>query len=243
MTDSADETRIQARLGELEREYTLPHGTADHLRELLRLVEESHHSLTAVRDPVAGVEVHVADSLAGLGLDELRAPGVLADIGSGAGFPGLVLALARPESRVVLVESVGKKAEFLREAAELIAAGNVEVVTGRAEAWDAGLGICDVVTARALARLDVLLEYAAPLLREGGALVAWKGRRDPDEERAASVAAPILGMDEPVATRVTGPDGAERHLYLSQKVRSTPARYPRRPGMAAKRPLGGSARA
>ncbi len=110
------------------------------------------------------MEVHIADSLAGLELAELRTPGVVADIGSGAGFPGLVLALARPESRVVLVESVGKKAEFLREAAEELSAGNVEVVTGRAEAWPAGIGACDVVTARALARLDILLEYAAPLL-------------------------------------------------------------------------------
>ncbi len=184
--------------------------------------------------------MHVADSLAGLDIEEVRAAGVIADLGSGAGFPGLVLAIALPQARVVLVESVGKKAEFLVEAAEELGIDNVEVVGGRAEAWDAGLESCDVVTARALARLDVLLEYAAPLLRVGGALVAWKGRRDRPEEQGAAVAAGILGMEQPAVRSAAGPAGAERHLYLSRKVRSTPPGYPRRPGMAAKRPRGGS---
>jgi len=165
--------------------------------------------------------------------------GVIADLGSGAGFPGLVVAVARPQARVVLVESVGKKAVFLEEAAEDLRLQNVEVVGGRAEDWDAGIGACDVVTARALARLDVLLEYAAPLLRVDGALVAWKGKRDKGEETSAWKAGKILGMEAPVPTTVPGPDGSERHLYLSRKLRPTPAGYPRRPGMAAKRPLGG----
>jgi 16S rRNA (guanine527-N7)-methyltransferase len=172
----------------------------------------------------------------------IREAALIADLGSGAGFPGLVLAIALPGARVVLVESVGKKAGFLEEAAERLQLDNVEVVNGRAEGWDAGRERCDVVTARALARLDVLLEYAAPLLRVDGALVAWKGKRDKGEETGAWKAGKILGMEAPVPVAVPGPDGSERHLYLSRKLRSTPPDYPRRPGMAAKRPLGGSSR-
>ena len=239
VTSAPDEAAVAARLAALVAQYGLPPGAGARLRRLLDLVQESHHSLTAVRDPVAGVEVHIADSLAGLSVEAIQSAKLIADLGSGAGFPGLVLALARPEARVVLVESVGKKAGFLADAAEELRLENVEVVGGRAEAWEAGLGACDVVTARALARLDVLLEYAAPLLRGEGALVAWKGKRDKGEETAAWKAGKILGMEAPVPRIVPGPDGSERHLYLSRKLRSTPAGYPRRPGMAAKRPLGG----
>jgi 16S rRNA (guanine527-N7)-methyltransferase len=239
VTSASDEQAVSARLTELVAQYGLQADAAPRLRKLLDLVQQSHHSLTAVRDPIAGVEVHIADSLAGLNVDAIQTAKLIADLGSGAGFPGLVLALALPEARVVLVESVGKKAGFLEEAAEDLRLENVEVVGGRAEAWEGGLGECDVVTARALAHLDVLLEYAAPLLRVDGALVAWKGKRDKGEETAAWKAGKILGMEAPVPTTVPGPEGSERHLYLSRKLRLTPAGYPRRPGMAAKRPLGG----
>lgn len=243
VTLTPDDQAVSARLAELAGQYGLPDAAAPRLQRLLGLVQESHHSLTAVRDPRAGAEVHVADSLAGLKMKALRGAGAIADLGSGAGFPGLVLAIALPETRVVLVESVGKKAGFLQEAADELALGNVEVVSGRAEDWVAGREACDVVTARALARLDVLLEYAAPLLRTGGALVAWKGNRDKGEETGAWKAAAVLGMEAPVPTSVPGPDASERHLYLSRKLRSTPPGYPRRAGIAVKRPLGASSRA
>lgn len=235
-----DDRSVLGRLTALARDFDLPGQAPGQLEELLRLVQASPHSLTAVRDPGDGVELHVADSLAGLRIDAVRTAGRIADLGSGAGFPGLVLAVALPETEVVLVESVGKKATFLEEAIDLLGLANAEVVGGRAEGWTAGLGTCDVVTARALAALDILLEYAAPLLVEGGSLVAWKGRRSPPEEEAAAAAAQILGMEPPDAVPVPGPAGAERHLYLSRKVGPTPSGYPRREGMARKRPLGGS---
>ena len=243
VTSASDEQAVSARLAALAAHYGLPAEAPARMRRLLELVQQSHHSLTAVRDPAAGVEVHIADSLAGLEVADVRAAGLIADLGSGAGFPGIVLGLALPDVRVVLVESVGKKAGFLEEAAEDLQLENVEVVSGRAEAWEAGLGVCDVITARALARLDVLLEYAAPLLRVDGALVAWKGKRDKGEETGAWKAGKILGMEAPVPTTVPGPEGSERHLYLSRKLRPTPPGYPRRAGMAAKRPLGGSSSA
>ncbi len=115
---------------------------------------------------------------------------------------------------------------------------NAEVVHARAEAWDDGARGDDLVTARALAPLSVLAEYAAPLLRDHGVLVAWKGRRDAQEEADGAYAAEQLGL-EPVEIRRVQPFPAarDRHLHVMRKVAPTPPRFPRRPGMAAKRPL------
>jgi 16S rRNA (guanine527-N7)-methyltransferase len=191
-----------------------------------------------VTDPREAVDVHVADSLVGLEVEDVRRAEVLADLGAGAGFPGLVLAAALPAARVVLVESVGRKAEFLRRAASALGLERAEVVALRAEEWRAGLGACDVVCARALARMDVLAEYAAPLLREGGALVAWKGRRDAEEERGGAAAAARLGLAvEEVREVHPWPEAQARHLHVLRKVAPTPPGFPRRPGMARKRPL------
>lgn len=239
---TAAHQRVQARLDELAAAYALPDAAPGRLTRLLDLVAASPHALTTVRDPADGVEVHVADSLAGLLVPEVRDAGVIADLGSGAGFPGLVLATALPDARVVLVESVGKKAAFLTEAVERLGLDNVEVVHGRAESWLAGVGACDVVTARALASLAVLLEYASPLLRDGGVLVAWKGRRDAAEEAAGRRAAAELAMSAPEAIATAPIAGGERYLDLSRKVGPTPPGYPRREGMARKRPRGGSGR-
>ncbi|MGH2949562.1 MAG: RsmG family class I SAM-dependent methyltransferase [Solirubrobacteraceae bacterium] len=113
------------------------------------------------------------------------------------------------------------------------------MVHARAEDWPAGLGAHDLVTARALAALPVVSEYAAPLLRVGGVLVAWKGLVDQHESRAGLIAARELRL-EPVEVRVVAPYvGAERRtLHVFRKLGATPARFPRRPGMAVKRPLG-----
>jgi 16S rRNA (guanine527-N7)-methyltransferase len=121
---------------------------------------------------------------------------------------------------------------------------NASVVISRAEEWREGIGSCDVVTARALAALDVVAEYAAPLLRIGGTLVAWRGRRDPAGEAAAARAAGQLGLEPGDVLHVEPYAGAEnRHLHLLLKVSDTPARFPRRPGVARRRPLGAVPRA
>jgi len=229
--------RVLNRLDGLAQQWELPAGFPSRIALLLGLVRDSPHSLTTVRDPADGVEVHVADSLAGLAVPQLRSAGRIADLGAGAGFPGLVLAAALPESRVALVESVGKKAAFAADAAAQIGLANVEVVPRRAEEWKDGIGAVDVVTARALAPLGVLLEYATPLLRVNGLLVAWKARRDAQEESRARRAAALLGMESPLPLDVPARTGTERRLYLSHKVRDTPAGFPRRAGMARNRPL------
>ncbi len=196
---------------------------------------------TTVRDPRGVRDDHLADALAALALPALANPGVIADLGSGAGVPGLPLAVALPSCTVFLVEGNGRKCEFIARAAAAMGLRNVEVVHGRAETWRAGLERCDVVTARALAPLPVVAEYAAPLLQVGGSLVAWRGRRDLDEEARAERAAGVLGLSPLEPVRVRPYEGAEnRHLHVMVKQRTTPPRFPRRDGVARKRPLGES---
>ncbi|WP_051221539.1 16S rRNA (guanine(527)-N(7))-methyltransferase RsmG [Conexibacter woesei] len=234
--------RVDKRIAELTTQWALPPEAPQQLREILDAVAAEPTSITTVRDPAQGVDVHVADSLAGLAVPELRGARAIADLGAGGGFPGLVLAVALPDARVTLVESVGKKTDFLRRTADAVGLANVHVVTGRAERWPEGIGAHDVVTARALAPLNILAEYAAPLLREGGRLIAWKARRDPSEVRDGLFAADVLGLEpQPTIAAETFPGADERHLYVYLKVRPTPARFPRREGMARKRPLQPSA--
>jgi 16S rRNA (guanine527-N7)-methyltransferase len=225
----------------LASRYGLPAGAEERLATLLDLVAAEPAAITAVRDPAEGVNVHVADSLIALDVPSVRAAHRIADLGSGGGFPGLALAIALPEARVAAVESVGRKCAFLARAAAELGLANVEVVNARAEAWDEGLGAHDLVVARALAPMPVLVEYAAPLLAVGGTLVAWKGRLEPEEEADGDAAALALGMSAPEGLAVQPFDAAhDRYLYLNSKVSPTPARYPRRPGMARKRPIRGS---
>lgn len=231
-------------LAGLVERYALPSGAAELLARLLTALADDPHAPTTVRSPLAAVDVHVADSLAALELPDVRAAREIADLGAGAGFPGLALAIALPAARVALVESNARKCAFIRAAAAAAEVGNAVAVPERAESWAEGIGGCDVVTARALAPLAVIAEYAAPLLRERGVLVAWKGRRDGDEERAAEAAAGELGLAVEEVRTVTPYAGAEhRHLHVLRKVAPTPPRFPRRPGMARKRPLGAGSRA
>jgi 16S rRNA (guanine527-N7)-methyltransferase len=221
----------------VERSGLTPEATAA-IERLLDLVANEPAAPTTVRDRAEAVDVHVADSLSGLELAAVRGARRIADLGAGAGFPGLVLAAALPDARVTLVESVKRKCDWLSRAVETMGLANVDVVHTRAEEWPGGLGAHDLVTARALATLNVLVEYAAPLLADGGALVAWKGRRDPVEEADGGAAAEQVGMALRDVRRVEPfADVRDRHLYLYLKVRPTPNRYPRRAGMARKRPL------
>jgi 16S rRNA (guanine527-N7)-methyltransferase len=191
---------------------------------------------TSVHDRAEGANVHIADSLVGLEVPAVAEAGRIADLGSGAGLPGLVLAIARPEAEVVLVESVGKKCAWLERTAGDLGLDNVRVACARAEELDEPP--FDVVTARALAALPVLCEYAAPLLREGGALVAWKGAVDAREEADGLYAAEVLGLEREEVRAVQPYPGSERRtLHVFRKKQSTPEMYPRRAGMAAKRPL------
>ena len=192
---------------------------------------------TTVRDESEAWRVHVADSLSGLDLDALAGARRIADIGAGAGFPGLALAAALPDAEVVLVESVGRKCEFMADAIGRAGLRNARVECRRAEELSGEP--FEAVTARAVGRLSTLAELASPLLVEQGVLAAWKGRRDDEEEDELRGAGEQLGM-ELEEVRWVGPyaGSRNRHLYLVRKVAPTPEGLPRRPGMAKKRPFG-----
>jgi 16S rRNA (guanine527-N7)-methyltransferase len=221
---------------ELVARFGLPDGAAAQLEALLDgLAEPEAPTTVHARDEA--IEVHLADSLVALELDAVRAAETIADLGSGAGFPGLALAAARPDAHVALVESAARKSSFLAQLADRVGLGNAEIVTARAEEWHATV---DLVTARALAELPVVLEYAAPLLNEGGTVVVWRGRREADEEARADTAAGELGLAlQDVRSVRPFPRAEHRHLHSYVKVAPTPDRFPRRAGMARKRPLGG----
>jgi 16S rRNA (guanine527-N7)-methyltransferase len=197
-----------------------------------------------VRDPGEAWRAHVADSLTGLEISALHSARAIADVGSGAGFPGLVLAVALPAAHVDLIESVTRKCDFLRDASARAGIENVSVINARSEEHAAGAGreAYDVVTARAVGRLATLAELASPLLREGGTLIAWKGRRDPDEEAELARAGEMVAMAPRKILEVGESAGYEhRHLHAVRKIGRTPDNLPRRPGVAKKRPYGGRA--
>jgi 16S rRNA (guanine527-N7)-methyltransferase len=195
-----------------------------------------------VTEPAAVARAHLLDALSALPVLDARAPSRAADLGSGGGVPGLVLALARPGIAWTLVDSVGKKCDALRAFAEALGLRSVTVIADRAES----LGRdplhrerYELVTARACAALPVLAEYALPLAAIGGALLAWKGplAAGDDELVRGTAAAALLGGGPP-AIHDTGIPALGRHrLVLVPKERTTPERYPRRPGEPGRRPL------
>jgi 16S rRNA (guanine527-N7)-methyltransferase len=199
-----------------------------------------------VSAPAEALDFHVADGLSGLAVSDLTRARRIADVGAGAGFPGLALAIALPRARVDLIESAGRKTAVIGRLAQAAELPNARPITARAEDWARTPGALggggeayDAVVARAVAALSVLVEYAAPLLRDGGVLVAWKGARSGEEEAAGSAAAAAVGLAPDEVRRVEPFEGArDRHLHVYRKIAPTPERFPRRAGMAVKRPLG-----
>jgi len=226
-------------LGPLADRYGLDELAVRRLRQFGSLLVHDELAPTTVRAPARVRDDHLADALVALELPEVRAAGTLADLGSGAGVPGIPLAIVLPDTQLTLIEGNNRKCEFMARAIELLGVGNVEVVHGRAETWKPGIGHNDIVTARALGPLDILAEYAAPLLVMGGALVAWRGKREPEAEADGARAAEILGLQVNPPMQVTPYAGAEhRYLHVLSKRAETPGRFPRRDGVARKRPLG-----
>lgn len=210
------------------------------LEALLELLAEPRAPIS-VASAHRARDVHIADSLSGLEIESLASANRIADLGSGAGLPGLALAACLPGSRFDLIESVGRKCEFLRAAIERMGLANAAVVCERSEDWAAGEGRerYEAVTARAVGSLATVAELASPLLAEGGVLAVWRGARSSEEEAEVARAAARLAI-EPIEIRSVRPyEGSrDRHIHLLRKNGPTPIELPRRPGLAAKRPFG-----
>jgi 16S rRNA (guanine527-N7)-methyltransferase len=202
-------------------------------------------NVTGLTDPVAVVDTLVGDSLALLAVPQLQehAGGAVLDLGAGAGVPGVPVAVALPGVRITLLDAVAKKCEFMRAAVTAAGLeGRASVVCARSERHAAagapGRAAYDVVLARAVAQLAVLVELAAPLLRQGGVLLASKTRAALLEEGAvADVAAERCGLrqEPPVLLAASPLDQAVCAVF--RKTEPTPEWLPRREGMATKRPL------
>jgi 16S rRNA (guanine527-N7)-methyltransferase len=219
--------------------HRLDAGQLRQLQKLLERLVEDPEAPTSIRDPTEAVDVHLADSLIGLEIAELHAARSLVDIGSGAGLPGLALAVALPSCEVALLESQTRKCTFLETVSAYLETGNTTVVCARAEDWAEGRDAQDVAVARAIAPQPVVLEYAAPLLRVGGLLIDWRGVRSHDDEAHAARAAAELGLSlREIRHVVPFPAAHSHHLHVFEKIAPTPGRFPRRAGIARKRPLG-----
>jgi 16S rRNA (guanine527-N7)-methyltransferase len=228
--------RLGARAAELGA--PLPPGAAARLIALLDRIAVEPQNLTAIEGVEAGIDRHLLDSLVALGHPRLAGARAAVDVGSGAGFPGLALAAARPEMAVTLVESERRKAEWLLRASADFP--NVRVVADRSEHLAAReREAFPLALARALGPAPVALELAAPLVAVGGVVLLWRGdRADPAEEADAAAAAGLLGLAPEAPLRARPFPGARRLLQSFAKVAPTDARYPRRAGRAASRPLG-----
>jgi 16S rRNA (guanine527-N7)-methyltransferase len=224
---------------------TLPPGFGDSVERYVALLLAANRSLnlTRILEPEAIARFHLLDALAALPFLDAGAPSEAVDLGSGGGVPAVPLALARPEMAWTLVESVGRKAAVLRQMVAELPLGEILVIDDRAE----NLGHDPrhreryaLATARACAALPVLMEYALPLLRRGGALLAWKGDLVPDDNEMirGRAAASQLGGGR-LERHEAGLSALGGHRFVTVgKERPAPARFPRRPGEPRRRPLG-----
>lgn len=208
-------------------------------RELLAWNEK--FNLTAIRDVDGIRSKHFLDSLSCSLVWKETSPRRLVDVGTGAGFPGLVLKILYPAMKLTLVESVGKKANFCAHMLETLELDGVEVLTARAEdvgRMPAHREKYDWAVARAVAAMPVLAEYLLPLVRVGGGMLAQKGEGGPAEVVAAEKALRLLGGRMRQLIKVELPGVAdERFLVVIDKVAATPPIYPRKAGAPAKKPL------
>ncbi len=198
-------------------------------------------NLTRVSDPGEFWDKHVLDSLACAEIPEYKEAGRILDLGTGAGFPGVPLAVLSPEKKFVLVDSVGKKLRAVETEAEKIGLANVSFIHGRAE--DLSRDPClretfDLCVSRAVANLPVLLEYCLPFIRTGGSLLSYKGPGYKEEIDAASNALKLLGgrVADVIEAGLEDRD-MDHYIVVIRKTAPTPEKYPRKAGTPAKDPL------
>ena len=226
------------------------HQETFRLFEKILTEENKKFNLTRITSPQQIRTRHFLDSLAGLDIldtlsQELGKPLQILDAGSGSGFPGLALAIIRPEWSFVSLEATGKKTVFQKKVCDALKLKNVQVIHGRAEDFAGQKNFrenFDVITARALADLSVLAELTLAFLQKGGLAVFWKGSSVKEELAKADGAIRQMGCNLDKIARYTlhveNEQPAEFSLVVCKKINSTPKSYPRVYGMIKKNPLG-----
>jgi 16S rRNA (guanine527-N7)-methyltransferase len=201
-------------------------------------------NVIGTRDQDEIIREHLIDALSCLIVEDLRQEGSLIDIGTGAGLPGIPLAIAQSNLHVTLLESTEKKVRFLKSACAELNLGNLEVLHTRAEELGgrpAYRETFDFASARALATLPVVIEYCAPLVNLGGTILAMKGRLSDGELSQGVLASQELGIEFREVREVNYEEQLpqkQRRIVVLDKARETPDKFPRKAGRAKKRPLG-----
>ena len=206
------------------------------------LEKNEHINLTAVRDRDEALQKHIADSLSCDFMEEYQKALSVIDIGTGAGFPGVPLAITSPDKNFVLVDSLNKRLKIIDELVDEIGITNIKTVHGRAE--DIGRSVeyrekFDVCVSRAVASLDILSEWCIPFVKVGGYFISYKGENVSRETAEAANAIRALGGEiEEIRKIEDGNESISGHvLVMIKKVRKTPNKYPRQGGQAKKNPI------
>lgn len=251
MTNNSGSSPIQPLLvsGALQLGISLTRAQVQQFEAYHHLLVEwnERFNLTAITGYDDVQTKHFLDSLTGLPVlqhalgDRLPSSLSLCDVGTGAGFPGIPLKIVLPEMALTLVDGTAKKIAFLETVCNELGLAEVELVQGRAEElgqqveWRAQF---DVVTARAVAPLNTLVEYLLPLVRRDGYAMIYKGANAPQEVDEARKAVTVLGGEIAEVAAVSVPHLEEgRYIILLRKVKATPVEYPRGQGLARKTPL------
>lgn len=196
-------------------------------------------NLTAITDPEGVTVKHFYDSLMVLRCTEIPQGASLIDVGTGAGFPGIPLAIMRPGLQLTLLDSLNKRLVFLEEVCRSLGI-HAQLRHARAEEGGRQAGLresFDIATARAVAGMNVLCEYCLPFVKKGGLFIAMKGPDGENEVKEASRGIGVLGGKPEKLEKLTLPDGSQRCVVLLRKVRETPAAYPRHGSKISKKPL------
>ena len=227
--------RLEQQVGEEKAELMI-----HYMDEILRMNE--HINLTAVRDPEEFIVKHLLDSLGCVGSPEWEKADTIADVGTGAGFPGVPLAVMAPEKKISLIDSLQKRLRVIDDITRSLDIQNTTTFHLRAE--EAGQSKehrerYDLCVSRAVASMNVLVEWCLPLVKVGGTFVAYKGEKAEEEIREAENAIRLLGGKiDRIETVNLEDESAENHaLVYIKKVKKTPAKFPRKSGTARKEPL------
>lgn len=218
-----------------EIDCTLSDEQAVLLSRYYKMVVESNKAfnLTAITQEDEFCQKHIIDSLAGI--SEIPQGAKLCDIGAGAGFPSMPIAITRQDVSVTALDSTAKKMTFVQNSANTLGLTNVKTIAGRAEEQKSLFGNFDVITARAVSALPILLELAMPLLKVGGIFLAYK--TDESELTSAQNALKTLGAKHVRTKSLKLPGGDNRAILIFEKTKATPSQYPRAYGAIKKRPL------